>query len=260
MDALPRIVSRLVRRYHPVEVVLFGSCARGDAGPDSDVDLLLVVDADQEHNARATVFSALGDASVSKDVVVTTPERLSRLGHVRGLVYRNALREGRRLYRRRGARTPWWEKAREGAMTPEEVATETQRWLARADEDLLDARSLLRSRPRRTRGACFHAQQSVEKTLKAALIWRGIEPSRTHDLPTLAGLVGSDLALPINESTLKRMTAWAVDGRYPGEAEPSRPEAVTAINDARDTLARVREMLTREGLASTRANQAPPSG
>ena len=41
---IDRMVKRIVRKFHPQQVILFGSQARGDAGPDSDVDLLVVMD------------------------------------------------------------------------------------------------------------------------------------------------------------------------------------------------------------------------
>ncbi|TAK21794.1 MAG: HEPN domain-containing protein [Chloroflexota bacterium] len=249
LSALPRLVSRLVRRYHPVEVVLFGSCARGEAGPNSDVDLLLVVDTVQEQHARATVTAALGDGPVAKDVVVTTPERLSREGHLRGLVYRNALREGRRLYRRRGARTPWWEKAREGTMTPEEVAAEARRWLKRAQTDLVGAAGLLELDPGLAGNACFLAQQVAEKALKAALIYRGIDPPRTHDLKGLRGLLGDD-AMAASWPDVSSLTVWVVQGRYPDPPEPTPSVAQPVVALSREFVARVAEALAREGLAN----------
>ena len=41
LDAIQEMVRRIVRQFHPERVILFGSHARGDAGPDSDVDLLV---------------------------------------------------------------------------------------------------------------------------------------------------------------------------------------------------------------------------
>ena len=43
-NQIGRMVKRIVKQFDPEQVILFGSQARGDAGPDSDVDLLIVMD------------------------------------------------------------------------------------------------------------------------------------------------------------------------------------------------------------------------
>ncbi len=62
----------------------------------------------------------------------------------------------------------------------------------------------------------FHAQQAVEKALKAVLIDRGVEFRRTHDLQTLADTLTSDLGLqlPVPEAQLRRLIPFAVEARY----------------------------------------------
>jgi HEPN domain-containing protein len=62
----------------------------------------------------------------------------------------------------------------------------------------------------------FHAQQAVEKALKALLIDHGVEFRRTHDLQTLADRLSSDLGLqlPVSEAQLRRLIPFAVEARY----------------------------------------------
>ncbi|MDQ5902714.1 MAG: hypothetical protein QG672_300 [Pseudomonadota bacterium] len=62
----------------------------------------------------------------------------------------------------------------------------------------------------------FHAQQAVEKALKAVLIDHGVEFRRTHDLQTLADSLTSDLGLqlPVSEAQLRRLIPFAVEARY----------------------------------------------
>ncbi len=85
-----------------MRVILFGSRARGDAGPHSDVDLLVVMPDGIEDERRVTVEirRLLRDMPVAKDVVVTTPEEIERRGDLVGTVLRPALREGKVLYER----------------------------------------------------------------------------------------------------------------------------------------------------------------
>ena len=70
--SLDEIVRRLVAAYQPERVYLFGSHARGDAGPDSDFDLLVIVpdDAAPERRRSRLAYQALRGTGVAVDVVV----------------------------------------------------------------------------------------------------------------------------------------------------------------------------------------------
>lgn len=92
---------RIVHEFHPLRVLLFGSHARGEARPDSDIDLLVVFAAVADRvQAAAAIMQALVDLPIACDVLVTDPldieARRDRLGDV---LYA-ALREGRVLYDR----------------------------------------------------------------------------------------------------------------------------------------------------------------
>lgn len=98
---LPTIVERVVERFAPLRVILFGSLARGEANYDSDVDLLVIFDeVENERRVTVEILRVLRDLPISKDVVVTTSEELERRGDLVGTVFRPALREGRVLYER----------------------------------------------------------------------------------------------------------------------------------------------------------------
>ena len=100
-DWIPVIVDRLVQQFRPLRIILFGSHARGDARPDSDVDLLVVLpEAPDKRRVNVAMLRALRDLPVAKDVVVTTPEEIARRGNLVGTVLRPALREGKVLYER----------------------------------------------------------------------------------------------------------------------------------------------------------------
>ena len=96
---LGAILQRVIEAVHPLRVVLFGSAARGEMTPDSDVDLLVVMP-NGTHRRKTmeylhTQFSGL---PLPVEIVVATPEDLERYGQSVGLIYRSALEEGRELY------------------------------------------------------------------------------------------------------------------------------------------------------------------
>ena len=100
-EVVSEMVQRIVADFHPSRIVLFGSRGRGDAWPESDVDLLVVMpQVDDRRRTTVRIRQALADLPVSKDIVVTTPDEIARRGHVVGTVLRHALREGRVLYER----------------------------------------------------------------------------------------------------------------------------------------------------------------
>lgn len=95
------MVDRIVQRFQPLQVILFGSHARGAAVAGSDVDLLVVLpEVRDKRSVAVKIRRALGDLPVSKDIVVTTPEEIARRGDLVGSVLRPALREGKVLYER----------------------------------------------------------------------------------------------------------------------------------------------------------------
>ena len=95
------MVDRIVGRFQPFRVVLFGSHARGTAGEWSDVDLLVVMrDVPDKRRAAVEIRRSLGDLPISKDIVVTTPEEVTHRGHVVGTLLHAALSEGTVLYER----------------------------------------------------------------------------------------------------------------------------------------------------------------
>ena len=94
-------VDRLVERFHPFKVILFGSQARGTTWPHSDVDLLVVLEqCPHKIKAMAAMLNELRDAPFAKDIVVTTPEEITTRGHLVTSVLRPALAEGKVLYAR----------------------------------------------------------------------------------------------------------------------------------------------------------------
>jgi len=97
---LKEIVRRLAENLRPERIYLFGSRARGEAGPDSDYDLLVVLP-DSElpgYKRDQAAFRALKGVGVAKDVLVLTREEFRRRAGVVCSLPATVLREGRLLY------------------------------------------------------------------------------------------------------------------------------------------------------------------
>jgi predicted nucleotidyltransferase len=100
-EIIAEMVRRIVEEFDPQKVILFGSYARGMAGPDSDVDLLVVMPVQgSRRQQRVAIRTALSGMGLAKDVFVVTPEEVKRYGDLVGSIIRPALREGKVLYER----------------------------------------------------------------------------------------------------------------------------------------------------------------
>ena len=95
---LEEIVRRIVEVAHPEKIILFGSAARGEMGPNSDVDLLVVKSGVHRLDLTGDIYMNLFGVGAAVDVVVATPDDLEQYGDSIGLVFRPALREGKLLY------------------------------------------------------------------------------------------------------------------------------------------------------------------
>jgi uncharacterized protein len=95
------MVRRIVKRFDPEKIILFGSHARGVAGPDSDVDLLIVMSvAGSKREKALQIRAALRGIAISKDIIVTTPEDFDWRKEIPGTIERPATLEGKVLYAR----------------------------------------------------------------------------------------------------------------------------------------------------------------
>jgi len=97
---LAEIVRRLVAAYQPQRLYLFGSVARGEAGPDSDYDIVIVVrdEAPPELRDSRRAYVALRGTGIAADVIVWTESAFDRRTHVVCSLPATVLRGGRLLH------------------------------------------------------------------------------------------------------------------------------------------------------------------
>lgn len=92
---VPEVVEAVVGALNPAKVILFGSLARDEAGPDSDIDLLVVLDhapEDRRIPLAVAAHRAISPA-LPVDVVITDRAEVERRGHLKGWLLYPALHE-----------------------------------------------------------------------------------------------------------------------------------------------------------------------
>jgi predicted nucleotidyltransferase len=101
MAKIETIVRQIVETFHPLKIILFGSYARGTPNPDSDVDLLVIMNVKgSKRRQAAEIDLALANREIPLDLIVVTPEELERYQDVVGHIIYPVVREGKVLYER----------------------------------------------------------------------------------------------------------------------------------------------------------------
>ncbi|HDN78975.1 MAG: nucleotidyltransferase domain-containing protein [Chloroflexi bacterium] len=102
-ELLQEIVNRMVEALHPEKIVLFGSWAYGTPTPDSDVDLLIVMETDASYVERYLAVSRLlRPRPFPVDIIVKTPEEISAALEGGDFFIREIITKGKVLYERDG--------------------------------------------------------------------------------------------------------------------------------------------------------------
>jgi HEPN domain-containing protein len=136
----------------------------------------------------------------------------------------------------------------------EEVVAVVGEWVGKAENDLRNAAHTLElGRKCPTDTVCFHAQQCVEKYLKALLTLSAIEFPRTHRVDELLALIPAEHRPDVSEEEQDRLTEYATVTRYPGDYEPiPLAEARQAVAIARRVRRDIRGHLPRTALRRRR--------
>ncbi len=96
---LAEIVRRVVQVAQPEKIILFGSAARGEMGPHSDVDLLVIKRGEFDASwLTGEIYTHLHGVGQAVDIILVTPEQVERYRNVHSLIIAPALREGKEIY------------------------------------------------------------------------------------------------------------------------------------------------------------------
>jgi predicted nucleotidyltransferase len=96
---LEEAARRLVEKFHPEKIILFGSQARGTADEHSDVDILVIQNIKgNRRNLLMEMYYALSGLGFARDIIVLSPEEFERDRLIPGTIARPAWKEGKVLY------------------------------------------------------------------------------------------------------------------------------------------------------------------
>ena len=97
-ETLREIIQRIVEVAQPEKIILFGSAAREEMGPHSDIDLLVIKSGANRLELTGQIYRHMHGVGEAVDVVVVTPEDVERYRDSHALVIAPALREGKVVY------------------------------------------------------------------------------------------------------------------------------------------------------------------
>ncbi len=244
-ELLAEIVGRVLSVGSPLKILLFGSRARGDHKHDSDIDILILEESDENIRQKEVAYDrALRSIYPEKTVLARSLAEVEKWKYVRGYITTEALEQGKVLYED-ATRLQYAAHAVEQAMRvseePEYKAAEdhARSWFEKGNADLRACQLLLENEgPYDV--VCFHAQQAAEKYLKGFLALHQQSSQKTHNLELLVEECVKLLAMPdLAAIGLETMTKYAVDARYNRSFWPARQEA----EDAHELALRVRRIV-----------------
>lgn len=98
-DKITDITNKIVGKFDPEKIILFGSYARGTRTAESDVDLLIVLPVSgSKRDKTIEIRVAVSDIHLSKDIFVETPEDFERYKNIIGTIAYPAFKEGKVIY------------------------------------------------------------------------------------------------------------------------------------------------------------------
>ena len=204
----------IVREFAPLQIILFGSYAYGTPKEYSDVDLLVVMPVSKsEARKRELEICERIPHRFRMDVLVRSPEEIAYRLSYNDWFLREITEKGEVLYESPNflLKPPKKERCAVNPLTLE--------WVENAEEDYVGMQLLQRGQHPLYNIVCFHAQQCVEKSLKAWLQEANIPFPRTHDLKELLALIVPSLPVwQVWEPDFSLLSSHAVMTRYPGAA------------------------------------------
>jgi len=132
----------------------------------------------------------------------------------------------------------------------DKILTVAHEWTAKAENDLKNAAHTLKlGKDCPVDTVCFHAQQCIEKYIKAFLVLEEIEFPKTHDIELLLSLMPGRTRISLTLRQQRTLTDYATVMRYPGPLEPVKlSEAKEAVKLARLVRRKILKLMEKKPL------------
>ena len=234
----------IVREFAPLQIILFGSYAYGTPTEHSDVDLLVVMPIPQSETRQQELeIQRRVPRRFRMDLHVRSPAEIAYRVSYNDWFLREILEKGNVLYEVSDYLSGYLKDFLK--ITPEInqlhdketafVNPLTREYIEKAEGDYADAKWLQQAPQPNYDNICFHAQQAIEKYLKAWLQEANRPVPRTHNVEELL-----DLIVPVLPAwnrwrdDFSQFTKHAVDSRYPGHTDAE--EAMRICTEVRHAV------------------------
>lgn len=213
------VSNAIIKTLHPISIVVFGSVARKGIGDDLDLLVVIEGDAKMPNEAYLTVNRCLKPffKKFAVDPFVISQSIVNEYHRKGSPFLQLILKDGRSLY----------------------MKDAVKEWLKQAKDELDMALCLLQGGY--YKGSCYHAHQSMEKSIMACLLAKGWGLEKIHNIERLLSIAG-DFGMSVNVSEDDVVFIDSIyRGRYPAEVgllplgEPSDSDAKRALSIADNT-------------------------
>jgi HEPN domain-containing protein/predicted nucleotidyltransferase len=244
MHVIRRFAGQVAERFHPDQIILFGSYAYGTPHSESDVDILVVMPCYHERTQAARICWQI-PAPFPVDLHVRTPKEMKWRLQEGELFLTGIVTRGKVLYRsgKEDDYAGWIVHRPSLVSCGGKMKRTTAEWVEKAEEDYAAAQRLRRGKKPFHDTVCYHCQQCAEKYLKALLEELGIVVAKTHKLVNLLTKLQRDHpTLRSLRRGLRFLDKFAVDPRYPG-MNASKRRATAAVRWSGKVRAEARRLL-----------------
>lgn len=100
-EVIDEVVRRIAEKFHPKKIILFGSYARGNPRPESDVDILVVMDTKLKESQQSLQIRRHLNLLFGLDLILYTPKRLEERIAMGDYFVQDILEEGKVMYEAR---------------------------------------------------------------------------------------------------------------------------------------------------------------